>query len=83
MEDINNNICKRFQAFRIIFVYNANYVKFCKLLSIFNNLNILKKSVPSYRENLQDAQKIWIKFSQLSVELEQDKKKTQAQGIDF
>ncbi len=41
MDDVNNDLCKRFQAFGIIVIWNANFVKLCKLLSILNNPNTL------------------------------------------
>ncbi len=57
MEDVNDNIREQFLVFNIIVVWNVDFVKFCKLLSIFNNPNILKNFVPSYRENLQHVRK--------------------------
>lgn len=83
MEDVNDDICKWFQAFGIIVVWNVNFVKLCKVLSILNNPNTLKNSILSYRENLQHAWKIWIEFSWPSLELRQDKKKTQAYKVKF
>jgi hypothetical protein len=66
---MNNNIHEQFQAFVIVIVSNVDSVKLCKLFSIFNNLNIVKNSILSYKENLQHAWKIWIEFDWLNLEL--------------
>jgi hypothetical protein len=81
MEDINDDICEWLQAFGIIVVWNVDFVKLCKLSFVLNNPNTLKNSVPSYRENLEHAWKIWIEFGQPSPELGQDKKKTQSYKV--
>jgi hypothetical protein len=49
MEDINDDICEQFQPFSIIVVWNVDFMKLCKLSFVLNNLNTLKKSIPSYR----------------------------------
>jgi hypothetical protein len=70
MNNVNDDIQVRFQAFGIVVIWNVDFVKLCKLSSIFNNPNMLKNLVPSYRENLQHVWKIWIEFSQPSPEFE-------------
>jgi hypothetical protein len=52
MDDVNDDIHEQFQAFGIIVIWNVDFVKLCKPLSVLNNPNTLKKLVPSYRENL-------------------------------
>jgi hypothetical protein len=69
MDDVNNDIHERFQAFGIVVVWNDDSIKLCKHSFIHNNLNKLKNSVLSYRANLQQMQKIWIEFDQPSLEL--------------
>jgi hypothetical protein len=60
MDNVNNNICKQFQAFGIVVSWNVDSIKLCKLSFVFNNANMLKNSIFSYRENLQHMQKIWL-----------------------
>jgi hypothetical protein len=79
--NVNDDIHKQFQAFGIVIVWNVDSVKLYKLSSILNNPNTLKNSIPSYRDNLQHAQKIKIEFGQPSLELEQDKKKTKTYKV--
>jgi hypothetical protein len=62
MDDVNDDTREQFQAFGIVVIWNTNFVKLCKLSSILNNPNMLESSVPSYRENLQHVQKIWIEL---------------------
>jgi hypothetical protein len=66
MEDVNEGICGQFCAFGIIVIWDVDSIMFCKLLFVLNNPNTLKNLIPSYRENLQHARKIWIEFSQPS-----------------
>jgi hypothetical protein len=49
MDDVNDNICKQYQAFGIVVIWNVDFVKLCKLSFVFNNPNTLKNSVLSYR----------------------------------
>jgi hypothetical protein len=49
MEDVNDNICKQFQAFSIIIIWNVDFMKLCKLSFVLNNPNTLKNSIPSYK----------------------------------
>jgi hypothetical protein len=53
MDEVNDDICKQFQAFSIVVIWNVDFVNFCKLLSVLNNPSMLKNLIPSYRENFQ------------------------------
>jgi hypothetical protein len=75
MDDINDKICDRFKAFGIIIIYYSNSMKLCKLFSVFNNPNTLKNSILFYKENFQDAKKIWNEFGRPNSNLGQDKRR--------
>jgi hypothetical protein len=52
MDDVNDDIHERLQAFGIVVIWNVDSIKLYKRSFIHNNLNMLKNSILSYGENL-------------------------------